>query len=141
MCPEPRLHLGRHTLPSSVGAGPAVTHGTCFTHSSPRMPGFRGESPLKTLRQWVGEGDLSSMGPWTAHLSPTNKVWGTGSYHEGHRDEASSPYRDRGSQPWEVTKPGFPLTRSQPGHTACKGVGSLWASNPEPIYRTHPTVP
>lgn len=94
MCPEPWLHSGRHTLPSSVGAGPADTHGTCFTHSSPRMPGFRGESPLKTLRQWVGERDWSSMGPPTAYLGPTNTAIRAGSHYQGHDDEAHSPHRD-----------------------------------------------
>lgn len=68
--------LGTAHPPLFHGAGPADTHGTCFTHSSPRMPGFRGESPLKTLRQWVGERDWSSMGPPTAHLGPTNTVFG-----------------------------------------------------------------
>lgn len=31
------------------GQAGSHVHGTCFTHSSPRMPGFRGESPLKML--------------------------------------------------------------------------------------------
>lgn len=31
------------------GQASSHAHGTWFTHSSPRMPGFRGESPLKML--------------------------------------------------------------------------------------------
>lgn len=61
------------------GQAGSHAHATWFTHSSPRMPGFRGESPLKMLRQWAGEKDCSSIGPWgqAARLGPINAVfWG-----------------------------------------------------------------
>lgn len=86
-------------------------HGTCFTHSSPRMPGFRGESPLKTLRQWADEWAWSSMGPqghrWPI-LAPQTWCSGAGSHH---RDEAMikasfSLHRDSGSRQYSH-KPGF----------------------------------
>lgn len=69
--------LGTAYLPLFCrGQAGSHAHGTWFTHSSPRMPGFRGESPLKML---TDERDCPSMGPWgqTAHLGPINAVfWG-----------------------------------------------------------------
>lgn len=104
------------------------SHGTCFTHSSPRMPGFRGESPLKTLRQWAGEGNWSSTGPRTAHLGPTHTVFGAGSHRKSHRDEAmikeSFLHRGRGARFRKVTGPGVPLARSQSAHAACGGAAA-----------------
>lgn len=48
-CPEPRSTGDGAPSPLPWGRASRHAHGTCFTHSSPRMPGFRGESPLKML--------------------------------------------------------------------------------------------
>lgn len=79
------LPVSRASAPlgTALPGGRARRHsqGTCSTHSSPRVPGFRGESPLKMLRQWVGGRDGL---PW-AHRQPTSahtQVSGAGSHHK-----------------------------------------------------------
>jgi hypothetical protein len=97
-------------------------HGTCFTHSSPRMPGFRGESPLKTLRQWADERHWCSMDPQGCNqpiLVPT-QCFRAGLHLESHRDEAmikeSSSHSDQSSRLSKVTM--LP-TNKQPTCPSC----------------------